>query len=108
MAQNVAGDKLVVESVTRIGSEIHHYEPSPSNIVKAQDADLILYNGMNLELWFEQFLGSVKDVPSVVLTEVIKPIPIAEGSYVDKPNPHAWMSPQNALWSTSRIFAKPL
>ena len=52
---------------------------------------------MNLERWFEKFLGNIKDVPSVVLTEGIKPIPIAEGPYTDKPNPHAWMSPQNAL-----------
>ncbi|MEM6836463.1 MAG: metal ABC transporter substrate-binding protein [Cyanobacteria bacterium P01_C01_bin.120] len=97
MAQNVAGDQLEVESITRIGAEIHGYEPIPSDIVKAQDADLILYNGMNLERWFEQFLGNVQDVPSVVLTEGIEPIPIAEGPYTDKPNPHAWMSPRNAL-----------
>lgn len=97
IAQNVAGDLLNVESITRIGAEIHGYEPTPSDIVKAQDADLILYNGMNLERWFEQFLGNVQDVPSVVLTEGIEPIPIAEGPYTNKPNPHAWMSPQNAL-----------
>ncbi|MEM8832630.1 MAG: metal ABC transporter substrate-binding protein [Cyanobacteria bacterium P01_G01_bin.19] len=97
IAQNVAGDKLNVESITRIGAEIHGYEPTPSDIVKAQDADLLLYNGMNLERWFEQFLGNVKDVPSVLLTEGIEPIPISEGPYVNKPNPHAWMSPRNAL-----------
>lgn len=97
MAQNVAGDQLVVESITRIGAEIHGYEPTPSDLVKAQEADLILYNGMNLERWFEQFLGNVQDVPSVVLTEGIEPIAIAAGPYTDKPNPHAWMSPQNAL-----------
>ncbi len=97
IAQNVAGDKLVVESITRIGAEIHGYEPTPSDIVKAQDADLILYNGMDLERWFEQFLGNVKDVPSVLLTEGIEPIPISEGPYANKPNPHAWMSPRNAL-----------
>ena len=97
IAQNVAGDKLIVESITRIGAEIHGYEPTPSDLVKAQDADLILYNGMNLERWFEQFLSNVQDVPSVLLTEGIEPIPIAEGPYADKPNPHAWMSPRNAL-----------
>jgi manganese transport system substrate-binding protein len=97
IAQNVAGDKLNVESITRIGAEIHGYEPTPSDIVKAQDADLILYNGMGLERWFEQFLGNVEDVPSVLLTEGIEPIPISEGPYQDKPNPHAWMSPRNAL-----------
>jgi manganese transport system substrate-binding protein len=97
IAQNVAGDELNVESITRIGAEIHGYEPTPSDIVKAQDADLILYNGMDLERWFEQFLGNVKDVPSVLLTEGIEPIPISEGPYANKPNPHAWMSPRNAL-----------
>ena len=97
MARNVAGDQLEVESITRIGAEIHGYEPTPSDLTKAQDADLILYNGMNLERWFEKFYNNLGDVDSVLLTEGIEPIPIAEGPYQDKPNPHAWMSPRNAL-----------
>lgn len=97
MAKNVAGDKLIVESITRIGSEIHGYEPTPSDLVKAEEADLVLYNGLNLELWMSQFLGNLKDTPAVILTEGITPIPIADGVYANKPNPHAWMSPQNAL-----------
>ncbi|WP_330203897.1 metal ABC transporter substrate-binding protein [Cyanobacterium sp. Dongsha4] len=97
MARNVAGDKLIVESITRVGAEIHGYEPTPSDLVKAESVDLVLYNGMNLERWMEQFLGNVQDVPSVILTEGVEPIPIREGAYINKPNPHAWMSPQNAL-----------
>lgn len=97
MAQAVAGDQLTVESITRIGAEIHGYEPTPSDIAKAQDADLILYNGLDLERWVEPFLGNVQDVPAVLLTDGIVPMPISEGPYADKPNPHAWMSPQNAL-----------
>ncbi len=97
MARNVAGDKLEVKSITRIGAEIHGYEPTPSDFTQAQDAKLILYNGMNLERWFEQFYNNLGDVESVLLTEGIEPIPIAEGSYKNKPNPHAWMSPKNAL-----------
>ncbi len=97
MAQNVAGDALTVESITRIGAEIHGYEPVPSDIAKAQDADLILSNGMELERWLEQFLGNVEGVPTVVLSDGIEPIAIAQGPYANKPNPHAWMSPQNAL-----------
>ncbi len=103
MAQNVAGDALSVDSITRVGAEIHGYEPVPSDIAKAQNADLILYNGMDLERWFEQFLGSVDGVPSAVLTENITPIAIAQGPYADKPNPHAWMSPQNALTYVENI-----
>lgn len=97
MAREVAGEALVVESIARVGAEIHGYEPTPSDLVRAQDADLILYNGLNLEVWFEGFLGSVGDVPAAVLTEGIEPLPIAEGPYADRPNPHAWMSPQNAV-----------
>ncbi len=97
MAQNVAGDTLIVESITRVGAEIHGYEPVPSDIAKAQQADLVLYNGLSLERWFDQFLGNLDGVPTAVLTEGITPIPITEGPYSDKPNPHAWMSPKNAL-----------
>lgn len=97
MAQNVAGDAAIVESITKPGAEIHGYEPTPQDIVKAQKADLVLWNGMNLERWFERFFGNLKNVPSAVLTEGISPIGIAEGPYVGKPNPHAWMSPRNAV-----------
>ncbi len=97
MAQTVAGDELAVESITRVGAEIHGYEPVPSDIAKAQNADLILSNGLDLERWFDQFLGNLDTVPTAVLTDGIEPIAIAQGPYADKPNPHAWMSPQNAL-----------
>jgi manganese/iron transport system substrate-binding protein len=96
MAREVAGDAAEVESITKPGSEIHGYEPTPKDIVKAQSADLVLWNGMNLELWFEKFFQNVKDVPSAVLTEGITPMGISEGPYTGKPNPHAWMSPANA------------
>lgn len=97
MAQNVAGDAAVVESITKPGAEIHGYEPTPQDIVKAQRADLVLWNGLNLERWFERFFGNLKNVPSAVLTEGIEPIGIDEGPYAGRPNPHAWMSPRNAL-----------
>jgi len=97
IAQNVAGDKAIVESITKPGAEIHDYQPTPLDIVRAQKADLVLWNGLNLERWFERFFQSVKDVPGVVVTDGIVPMGIAEGPYTGKPNPHAWMSPTNAL-----------
>jgi manganese/iron transport system substrate-binding protein len=97
IAQNVAGTSAIVESITRPGAEIHGYQPTPHDIVKAQSADLVLWNGLNLERWFEQFFQNVKNVPSVVLTEGIEPMPIKEGPYRANPNPHAWMSLTNAL-----------
>ena len=105
MARNVAGDAAEVVSVTKPGAEIHGYQPTPRDIVRASDADLILWNGMNLELWFEQFLGNLRDVPSAILTDGIEPISIAEGSYEGLPNPHAWMGLDNALIYISNIDA---
>lgn len=97
MAQNVAGEAADVVSVTKPGAEIHGYEPTPQDIVKAQGADLILWNGLNLELWFEQFLGNLRDVPAATLSDGIDPIAIDGGDYDGKPNPHAWMGLSNAL-----------
>jgi len=97
MAREVAGEAADVQSITKPGAEIHGYEPTPKDIVKAQSADLVLWNGMNLELWFEKFFTNVKDVPSAVLTEGVTPMGISEGPYTGKPNPHAWMSPANAV-----------
>ncbi|MEZ5876799.1 MAG: metal ABC transporter substrate-binding protein [Tepidamorphaceae bacterium] len=97
MARNVAGDAAEVVSVTKPGAEIHRYEPTPRDLVRAHGADLILWNGMNLELWFEQFLSNLGGVPSATLSYGVTGIPIREGAYEGKPNPHAWMSPDNAL-----------
>jgi len=97
MAQNVAGDAAIVESITKAGAEIHGYQPTPRDIIRAQDADLILWNGLNLELWFEQFFGNLSDVPSATLSDGIVPMSISSGEYDGKPNPHAWMGLENAL-----------
>ena len=97
MARNVAGDMAIVESITKAGAEIHGYQPTPRDIIRAQDADLIFWNGLNLELWFEQFFSNLSDVPGVTLTDGITPMGIAEGEYAGKPNPHAWMSLSSAL-----------
>lgn len=103
MARNVAGDAAVVESITKPNAEIHNYQPTPGDILRAQDAKLILWNGLNLELWFERFFRNISDVPSVVVSEGVEPMGIAEGPYSGKPNPHAWMSPEAALTYVENI-----
>ncbi len=97
IAQNVAGSAAVVESITKAGAEIHDYQPTPLDIVRAQAADLVLWNGFNLERWFEKFFENVKNVPSVVVSEGVEPMGISEGPYTGRPNPHAWMSSKSAL-----------
>lgn len=105
IAQNVAGDAATVESIAKPGAEIHEYEPTPKDIVKTQSANLILWNGLDLERWFERFFEDIKDVPAVVVTQGITPMPIQEGSYRGNPNPHAWMSPTLALTYIENIRA---
>ena len=109
MARNVAGDAATVESITKPDAEIHNYQPTPGDILKAQDANLVLWNGLNLEIWFEKFFQRLKGVPGVVVSQGVEPMGIVEGPYKDKPNPHAWMSPQAALIYVDNIreaFAK--
>ncbi|MFC3299768.1 metal ABC transporter substrate-binding protein [Arthrobacter agilis] len=92
LADTVGGGHVRVESITKVGAEIHGYEPTPSDLVRAQDADLILDNGLGLERWFERFLNSV-DAPHVVLSDGVEEVDIRSGDYSGLANPHAWMSP---------------
>lgn len=97
MAKNVAGDAAIVESITKPGAEIHEYQPTPGDIQRAQGAELIFSNGLNLELWFQKFYRNLKNVPDVVVSQGVEPMGIDAGPYEGKPNPHAWMSPKNAI-----------
>jgi len=103
MAANVAGDSADVVSITKPGSEIHNYQPTPKDIVRAHGAGLILWNGLNLEQWFEKFLANLSGVPSAVISDGVQPMSIVEGPYSGKPNPHAWMSPTDALTYVDNI-----
>ncbi|ANM14694.1 MULTISPECIES: metal ABC transporter substrate-binding protein [unclassified Rhizobium] len=97
MAKNVAGNAAIVESITKPGAEIHEYQPTPGDIQRAQGAQILLSNGLNLELWFQKFYRNLKNVPDVVVSTGVEPMGISEGPYSGKPNPHAWMSPKNAI-----------
>lgn len=97
MARNVAGDAAEVVSITKPGAEIHNYQPTPGDILKAQNAKLIFWNGLGLELWFEKFFNNLSNVPSATVSEGVEPMGIAKGPYTGKPNPHAWMSSKDAV-----------
>lgn len=104
IARNVGGDYVEVESLTKAGAEIHGYEPTPGDVRRAADADLILDNGLNLEVWFAQFVERVK-VPHVVVSDGVEVMDIASDAYAGKPNPHAWMSPLNVKIYVDNIVA---
>ena len=97
ITKNITGNAAEVLSITKPGAEIHGYQPTPKDIVKAYDADLILWNGMNLEIWFEQFFSNLNETTSVIVSEGIDAINISEGDYQGLPNPHAWMGLNEAL-----------
>jgi len=105
IAKNVAGNAATVESITKANAEIHNYQTTPGDLRKAQGADLILYNGLNLERWFDKFFNNLRDVPKVVVTKNIQPMGINQGPYSGKANPHAWMSASNALIYIENIRA---
>ena len=105
LARNVAGDAADVVSITRPGSEIHNYQPTPRDLLRVRDADIVLWNGLGLERWFEKFIVRLKKATDVVVSEGVEPIPVREGPYRNQPNPHAWMSPADVLVYVSNIEA---
>jgi manganese transport system substrate-binding protein len=92
IARQVAGEHLRVESVTDVGVEIHGYEPTPDDLRRAADADLVLDNGLGLEAWFERFVSRL-DAPHVTVSDGVRTIPVEAGGSRGRANPHAWMSP---------------
>lgn len=102
MTREVAGDRLDVESITKFGAEIHEYEPTPADLVRAEGADLVLDNGLGLERWFRRFVERA-ELPSVAVSTGVQPIAISVGSYQGQANPHAWMSPRVGVLYVANI-----
>lgn len=100
LARQIAGDRAEVTSLVPIGTDPHTYEPRPGDIRRLAQADLILYNGLNLELWFDRLVqGSGTKAPIVVASQGITPIFIQDplSRYNGAPDPHAWMDVQNVM-----------
>jgi ABC-type Zn uptake system ZnuABC Zn-binding protein ZnuA len=97
MVGEVGGDKIEAISLTKPGAEIHGYEVTPSDLIQASRASVIFENGMNLELWTEKLKASIPDVPIITVSEGVQVRDISEDAYAGKPNPHAWMSPEQGL-----------
>ena len=103
ISSNISGDRLLVQSITKPGVEIHGYQPTPSDLVRASKAQLFLENGLGLELWAEKFMSSIENVPRVVLSKGMKPLFIEGDAYHGKPNPQVWMSPKRAIYYVDNI-----
>lgn len=101
MVAAVGGDHIEVRSITPAGAEVHDYDPTPTDIRNAADADLVIENGLGLEEWLGQFIQHA-DAPRIAVSEGVRTQPVTRlpghpddpGSQSEAPvNPHAWMSP---------------
>ncbi|MEH6382913.1 MAG: metal ABC transporter substrate-binding protein [Dietzia cercidiphylli] len=92
MARRVGGDRVRVESVTTPGADVHQYEPSVDDLKRVEGADLVVSNGLGMDDWLLRFIDGT-DARHVVTSEGVDPLPVRSGNYTGRPNPHAWMSP---------------
>lgn len=97
MVAEVGGDKVESISLTKPGAEIHGYQPTPNDLIQASKADIMFENGMNLEVWTTKLRASIPNVPVTRVSEGVEVQYISEDAYAGKPNPHAWMSPEQGL-----------
>ena len=94
--ENVAKDEFVVKSITKPGVEVHGYQPTPSDLIKASKAFVFIDNGFGFELWAEKFVSNLQ-INRVTISNRLEPIFISEDFYKSKPNPHAWISPKRGM-----------
>lgn len=104
ITQNIAGDKINLHTLVPIGQDPHEYEPLPENIKHTNDADLILYNGINLEdhkdAWFMKLMDNAhkemnKDFYPV--SDGVEVIYLNHESKSGKEDPHAWLNLENGI-----------
>ena len=94
--ENVAKDEFVVKSIIKPGVEVHGYQPTPSDLIKASKAFVFIDNGFGFELWAEKFVSNLQ-INRVTISNRLEPIFISEDFYKSKPNPHAWISPKRGM-----------
>ena len=100
IATQVGGEHVDVHSMVPIGTAPHEYEPLPEDVKKATNADLLFYNGLNLEGeedgWFFKLVESANVDQNKVfeLMEGVEPLYLSSADGSEKEvNPHAFLDP---------------
>lgn len=100
MAREIGGDLVEVHNLVPTGTDPHEYEPLPNDIKAATDADVLFYNGLNLEGgkkgWFFKMIDTVqqKEENVISLTERVEPMYLTnEDGREEEINPHAFIDP---------------
>ncbi|MBF0937630.1 metal ABC transporter substrate-binding protein [Abiotrophia sp.] len=108
ITKNIAGDKIDLHSIVPVGQDPHEYEPLPDDIKKTTQADLIFYNGINLETggnaWFTKLVQNAKRVENkdyFAVSEGVEVIHLEGEGETGKEDPHAWLNLENGV-----IYAK--
>lgn len=103
MAMNVGGDCVEVYSIVPVGTDPHEYEPLPADIQACEDADIVLYNGLNLETgngWFLDLMettGKVEGKDYYAVSEGVTPQLLTSEGQEGEEDPHAWLDIQNGI-----------
>ena len=108
ITKNIAGDKIDLHSIVPVGQDPHEYEPLPDDVKKTSEANLILYNGINLETggnaWFTKLVQNAKKEENkdyYAVSEGVDVIYLEGQNEKGKEDPHAWLNLENGI-----IYAK--
>lgn len=112
----IGGDKVDVEALARGDQDPHFVQPTPALMVKANEADLFVENGLELELWSERIIDGARNARirvgapghlyaghDVPLLEVPRVLSRSEGDIHPYGNPHVWLSPLNGIIEARNI-----
>lgn len=104
IVRNVGGDRVEIHSLAPIGSNPHEYDPLPMDVQKTTDADVVFYNGLNLEAgnsWFEKLLDTAgktgEEAPVFALSKDVEPMFLTTEGKEGEEDPHAWLDVQNGI-----------
>ena len=107
MVEKIGGDLIDAHSIVPVGTDPHEYEPLPEDIRKASEADVVFYNGLNLETgngWFDKLMetaGKAEDEDYFVVSKNVEPIYLTGNS--SQQDPHAWLDISNGIRYISEI-----
>ena len=107
-ARSVSKDTCDVDMLLKPGSDVHSFEPTPSDILKIRNADLFIYNGGESDEWVDSILESLGDTDKPVvmkMTDYVKPLTEMDADHhaEDEEDEHIWTSLDNAKTLVSKI-----